>query len=94
MAFLAPSPEERESAHTRREEGIPQGGAGLEADVRHFLKSKGGKATKTELYAWAKKRGIPPAALYSAISRLSSEGKIVKRFDEGSGELVYELSKG
>lgn len=94
LSFLSTTPGRGEEAsHTQKAEEAQLINADREADVRHFLRSKGGRATKTELYNWAKRKGITPAALYSVISRMVSEGKVAKRFDESSQELVYELLK-
>lgn len=94
LSFLSATHEgEEETSQARKAEEAQLTSADREADVRNFLRSKGGRATKTELYDWAKRKGISPAALYSMISRMVGEGKVVKRFDESSQELVYELRK-
>lgn len=48
------------------------------------------RVTKKELINWAKLRRIPLNKVFSIISRLEKEGKLVKRLSEG-GELVYEV---
>ena len=62
-----------------------------EDSLLSFIKSKGGKVRKSELYNWAKGKGLPPAELYRSLSKLISEGKVVKRFDDESKELVYAV---
>ena len=66
--------------------------AKLESEIRSFLNGKGGKATKSELYSWAKKKSVPPATVYLLINRMINEGRLRKRFDELSNELTYELA--
>lgn len=63
----------------------------MEDELKHLLESKGGKVTKTEIYSWAKRKNVPPAALYSAILRMLNEGKLSRRFDDSCKDLVYEL---
>lgn len=94
LAFLTPSPDkEQQGAKTAKTKEASEISSDWEAKVKRFLDGKGGKAMKTELYDWAKQTKIPPAILYHTISRMISEGKLVKRFDEGSKELIYELNK-
>ncbi|MEM1690981.1 MAG: hypothetical protein QXG48_04715 [Thermofilaceae archaeon] len=92
-AFFTPSSgDDRQKAKAAHQiEGVKTS-EDLEAALRGFLKERGGRATKTELYEWAKRKNIPPAPLYSTISRMIAEGRMIKRFDDGSRELVYELS--
>ncbi|MEM1508800.1 MAG: hypothetical protein QW291_06060 [Thermofilaceae archaeon] len=56
-----------------------------------FVEEKGGKVTKSELYEWAKVRGLTPATLYRIIARLIGEKVLRKEFDEDVKELVYIL---
>lgn len=92
-AFFAPpsSDDQQKAKVVHQIEGVRTGGD-LEAAIRRFLKEKGGRATKTELYEWAKRKNIPPAHLYSTITRMIAEGRLTRRFDDGFKELVYELS--
>lgn len=62
-----------------------------EEAVLSFIKGKGGKVTKSELYEWAKKRELTPAALYRALSKMVKDGIITKKFDENSQELSYVI---
>lgn len=64
----------------------------LELAVVSFLKSKGGKATKSELYQWAKKRGVAPAALYATITKMLQSGTIRRSFDESAQEIAFALA--
>lgn len=92
LSFLSTaSDEKQETERARKAEETQSIGEDREADIRHFLRSKGGRATKTELYNWAKMKSVPPAVLYNVISKMVREGKVVRRFDENSQELVYEL---
>lgn len=60
--------------------------------VTSFLRSKGGKAAKSELYEWAKKKGIPPAALYNTIAKMLRSGALRRSFDENFQEIVFTLT--
>ncbi len=53
------------------------------------ISSTPGGLGKSELYRWAKKKGIKPADLYRAIIRLVSQGKIKRVFDPEKEEYVY-----
>lgn len=56
-----------------------------------FVEEKGGKVTKSELYEWAKVRGLTPATLYKVVARLVEEKVLYKEFDDEVKELVYVL---
>lgn len=62
-----------------------------EGDVVSFVEKKGGKVTKSELYEWAKGKGLTPVALYKVLARLVGEKVLRKEFDEEAEELVYVL---
>ncbi len=64
----------------------------LEHTVISFLKSKGGKAAKSELYQWAKNKGVPPATLYTAIANMLRSGVLRRSFDESAQEIVFTLA--
>jgi len=65
----------------------------LERAVISFLRSRGGKAAKSQLYEWAKKRGTPSAALYNAIAKMLQSGTLRRSFDEDLQEVVFSLSE-
>jgi len=92
--FEAPParPRQEGAGQAKAEVQLPSASA-IEGELIRLLRSKGGRVTKTELYSWAKKRGIPPASLYRAVTSLLQGGRIAKRFDEKSEDLVYELIK-
>jgi len=64
----------------------------LEHAVISFLKSKGGKAAKSELYQWAKNRGVAPAALYTTVANMMRSGTLRRSFDENAQEIVFALA--
>jgi len=88
-----PAGPKQEGTGQAKAEVQPPSASAIESELMCLLKSKGGRVTKTELYSWAKKRGIPPASLYRAVTNLLQGSKIAKRFDEKSEDLVYELIK-
>jgi len=63
-----------------------------EEAVLSYIRSRGGRVRKSELYTWAKRRGITPASLYASITKLVSEGVLRREFDESSEEVVYVIS--
>lgn len=70
----------------------PTPSGGLEQAITSFLRSRGGKVAKSELYRWAKNRGIAPAALYAAISNMLKSGTLRRVFDESAQEVAFVLA--
>lgn len=56
-----------------------------------YIRRRGGRVRKSELYAWAKKSGVTPAALYRSLTKLMEEGALRRQFDDSSEEVVYVL---
>ncbi len=48
------------------------------------------RVTKKDLIDWAKTRRIPLSKVFTVISKLEKEGKLVKRLND-KGELIYEV---
>ncbi|RLE88310.1 MAG: hypothetical protein DRJ96_00200 [Thermoprotei archaeon] len=63
-----------------------------ERAVLSYIRGRGGRVRRSELYAWAKRRGITPAVLYKSLMKLMEEGVLRREFDESSEEVVYTLS--
>jgi len=57
--------------------------------VYRRIKESPGGIGKSELYRWAKAKGVKPADLYRAILQLVSQGRIKRRFDPEKEEYVY-----
>jgi DNA-binding MarR family transcriptional regulator len=88
LSFLGGEVEARREAKVE----VAGGSGELERAVISFLRSKGGKAAKSELYEWAKRRGVPPAALYNALTKMLQSGAIRRSFDESLQEIVFALT--
>jgi len=63
----------------------------IQSKVLAFIRESG-KATKSNLYKWAKEQKIAPAELYKNVKALQNKNLIKVFFDESSGELVYEAA--
>jgi len=74
---------ERDKKAERREVEV-----GVEEEVRSFITSRG-RVPKSDLYAYAKRRGIKPVDLYKALKTLEDKGVIRKAFDGELKELIY-----
>lgn len=81
--FTQPVGKEVEQPHLRED---------VEALVLALLKSRG-LLTRSELYEWAKKRGIKPVELYRSLSSLLSKGLLGRRFDAEREEYVFYLAR-
>lgn len=64
----------------------------VEKAVYERVKAAPGGIGKSELYHWAKKKGIKPADLYKAIVNLVAQGKIRRVFDPEREEYVYVVA--
>ncbi len=83
--------ERAKPAEAAAREAVPRSAPSLEGELVSFIRSRGGRVTKTELYGWAKRRNIPPAHLYNTIVKMISENKLKRLFDSEHDELAYEL---
>ena len=57
--------------------------------IYNYISGFPGGVGKSELYKWAKSKGVKPADLYRAILQLVSQGKIKRVFDPEKEEYVY-----
>ncbi|MCS7104461.1 MAG: MarR family transcriptional regulator [Thermofilaceae archaeon] len=64
----------------------------LSALILSFLKEKGGKVSKSELYEWSRRVGITPVTLHDTLLRMVQKGFLIKRFDDELKDLVYCLA--
>lgn len=89
LSFLS---EEKPKTGGETKSEAPRSPNELEHAVISFLKSKGGRAAKSELYQWAKSRGVAPAALYTTIVNMLRSGALRRSFDENAQEIVFILA--
>jgi predicted aconitase with swiveling domain len=89
LSFLS---EEKPKTSGETKDEAPRSPNELEHAVVSFLKSRGGKAAKSELYQWAKNRGVAPAALYTTITNMLRSGALRRNFDETAQEIVFALA--
>jgi len=62
----------------------------VKSEVLEYISSKG-MVPKSDMWAWAKSRGIKPAELYRALRDLEKEGLIRRVFDPEREELAYNV---
>ncbi len=66
---------------------------GIEREVLSYIETRG-KIKKSELYSWAKLKGLKLSDVYKALHKLIASGLIERRLDGSSGELVYVYKGG